>query len=276
MKISVIMPIFNSGKTLERALLSVIHQKNEKIELVIIDGGSRDETLSIIEKYRNHIDYFVSEKDKGYADALNKGIKASNGEFVTMLAGDDCYLKNALTEVIPELNDEIDVWCGSIIEKRKYGYAVTYSEKDLNELYKCCSLRILASFIRKSVIEDVGGMPDSYKCAADRELFLRILEKGCRFKIDERPVILFSTEGMSESSDIGLREDMEISVNHGMNPDEAHRLFLKYRSELIGPKRKFKDSLFSLLAKMKLLDFCYRLTKKPKGYLRSSEFSIQE
>ena len=75
MKISIITVTFNSDKTLEETILSVINQTYKKIEYIIIDGGSTDNTLNIIDKYKNKINYFISEKDHGLYEALNKGIK---------------------------------------------------------------------------------------------------------------------------------------------------------------------------------------------------------
>ena len=276
MKLSVIMPVYNCDSGIERALKSVLHQKTDDMEVLVIDGGSTDGTLDIIKKYEPEIDYFVSEKDRGYADALNKGIQAAKGTFFTMLAGDDCYLEGALKAVLDRLDDSVDVWCGSIIEKRKFGYVILPSSNDFRELYRCCSLRQPASMFRRSAVLDTGCYQIRYKCSSDRDLFLRLYEKQYRFRIENIPVVLFGTEGMSTRSDIGLKEDIEISVEHGMDPSEAEKIYRQARSDLIGRKRKSKEKLYDSLCKLHALDLFYALTGRPKGYIHESDFKIQQ
>ena len=82
MKISIITPSFNSEKTIEDTIKSVISQTYQDKEYLIIDGGSKDNTLKVVEKYQNKISKIVSEKDKGLYDAINKGIKLATGEII--------------------------------------------------------------------------------------------------------------------------------------------------------------------------------------------------
>lgn len=87
--VSVICAVFNGGATIEESIKSVINQTYSNIEYVIIDGGSKDNTLDIINKYEHKIAYFVSEPDKGIYDAMNKGIQAARGEWLFFLGCDD-------------------------------------------------------------------------------------------------------------------------------------------------------------------------------------------
>ncbi len=101
MKISIITATFNSASTIEDSLLSVINQDYENKELIIIDGGSSDETLSIIEKYKSAVSIIISGKDNGIYDALNKGISLATGDIIAILHSDDFYIHNhALSKVI--------------------------------------------------------------------------------------------------------------------------------------------------------------------------------
>jgi len=87
--ISIITVVFNSEKYIEETILSIINQTYQNIEYIIIDGGSTDSTIDIIKKYENKISYWISEKDGGVYDAMNKGIKVSNGEWINFInAGD--------------------------------------------------------------------------------------------------------------------------------------------------------------------------------------------
>ena len=94
-KISIVMPSYNQAEFIEKSILSVLNQDYKNIELIIIDGGSNDGTIEIIKKYQDYIFFWVSEKDKGQSDALNKGFKLASGEIYGWLNSDDIYLPNA-------------------------------------------------------------------------------------------------------------------------------------------------------------------------------------
>lgn len=89
MKVTIITVVFNGEKYIKDCIDSILYQDYKNIEYVVIDGGSTDGTLSIIESYRSKIHYFISEKDKGMYDALNKGIKAATGDIIGILNADD-------------------------------------------------------------------------------------------------------------------------------------------------------------------------------------------
>lgn len=91
MKVSVITVCYNSANTIEKTIKSVISQDYGDIEYIIIDGGSNDGTLDIIDKYKDKISILISEPDKGIYDAMNKGIRIASGEIVGMINSDDWY-----------------------------------------------------------------------------------------------------------------------------------------------------------------------------------------
>lgn len=97
--ISVVIPSFNQGQYLEEAILSVIGQYYPRLELLVIDGGSTDNSVEILEKYSPHISYWHSRKDKGQADAINHGMSLSSGEVLCWLNSDDMYLPGTLLDV---------------------------------------------------------------------------------------------------------------------------------------------------------------------------------
>ena len=95
MKITIITVCYNSAPTIETAMRSVMSQKYHDVQYIIVDGGSTDGTLHIIEKYVKHISLCISEPDGGIYDAMNKGLRYATGEIVAFLNSDDCYLPEA-------------------------------------------------------------------------------------------------------------------------------------------------------------------------------------
>ena len=102
--ISIIIASFNSGQTLEHTLRSVIEQDYSHKQLIVIDGGSKDDSISIIKKYQSDISYWISERDRGIAHAWNKGLAQANGEWICFLGADDVFWKaTVLTRMVPHL-----------------------------------------------------------------------------------------------------------------------------------------------------------------------------
>ncbi|MHB0976058.1 MAG: glycosyltransferase, partial [Candidatus Aquicultorales bacterium] len=112
--ITIVIPTLNSARFLEDSILSVINQTYEKVELIIIDGGSTDGTLNIIDKYKAHIQYWASESDNGLYDAINKGFEAGNGTVLGWLNSDDIYMPWALSIVADILSQPGIEWCTGI------------------------------------------------------------------------------------------------------------------------------------------------------------------
>jgi glycosyltransferase involved in cell wall biosynthesis len=102
--ISIITVVYNSVATIEETIVSVLNQSYRNVEYIIIDGGSNDGTVEVVEKYANQLAYFVSEPDSGLYDAMNKGITASSGEWLLFLnSGDSLFNKHVLTEVFANM-----------------------------------------------------------------------------------------------------------------------------------------------------------------------------
>lgn len=173
-KISIITVNYNDKIGLNKTIQSVVNQNFEDFEFIIIDGGSTDGSLDTIEQNKSKINYWVSEKDNGVFNAMNKGIKAANGEFVIFMNGGDCFASDTiLSEVSSELNSDFDIYYGdnnkiSPNSKRlkKYPEKLTFS------FFYSSSINHQSTFIRRSLFETYFYYNENYKIASDWEFFV--------------------------------------------------------------------------------------------------------
>ena len=122
-KISVVTVCYNAVNDIEKTILSVINQTYPNIEYLIIDGGSKDGTMDIVNKYKDKIDVIVSEPDKGIYDAMNKGIDRATGDWINFMnAGDMFWEKDSILKVFAAsgVDDSLDVIYGFQIQKKQH------------------------------------------------------------------------------------------------------------------------------------------------------------
>lgn len=185
MKISIITPSFNQGKFIERTLSSVANQSGAEIEHVVFDGGSTDNTVEIL-KRSNSLHYWVSEKDKGQTDAVNKGISATDGEIIGWLNSDDVYYPDAIARVLEffRKNPQVDVVYGMAdhIDINDYPFETYPTESwDFERLKDVCFICQPALFFRRRLINQFGLLDDSLHYCMDYEYWLRLGKGGVRF-----------------------------------------------------------------------------------------------
>lgn len=203
-KISVITPSFNSEKTIEKTILSVINQHRiYPLEYIVVDGGSTDNTREIIQKYvtNQNIDIFVSEPDSGAYDAMNKGINLATGEIIGIINSDDWYLENTIKTVEEEFDrhPDIDILYSPIENYYQGKYIATFIPGELEKLSIRFTLNHPSCFIKKSAYI-AGGLYDlKYKIAADYDLILRLFNNGFKFHSIKTPLAAYSLNGMSSS-----------------------------------------------------------------------------
>lgn len=234
--ISIVTPCKNSVKTIERTINSVItEKKNNNIEYIIIDGGSSDGTLDIINNYSEYIDVVISEYDNGLYDAFNKGIKLTTGKYILVLAADDYLLKGAVSRFLRSVKPGTQVWAGSVVIYYEGYYQYMYSRRDLDELYRCCSLRHPATFFSREVYERFGYYDSAYKIAADREFFLRLYEGGAVFQIEDVPIVSFGVEGVSnkKQNEVGIPEEKAISQKYGLSYNDVKQVYRKTAKKVL-------------------------------------------
>jgi len=179
LKVSLITACYNSGKTIERTIKSILSQEYNDIEYIIIDGDSSDSTIDIIDKHKNNIFKVISEKDNGIYDALNKGLKLATGNIVGFLHADDFYPNGSLiSNVINsfERDNNLDIVLGDVAFINKHAkISRYYSGENFN-----FDIGIMpphpSVFIKKKCYEKFGLFNTNYKIAADYDLLFRLLK----------------------------------------------------------------------------------------------------
>ncbi len=183
-RVTVVTVVFNGGKTLEHSIRSVINQGYPNVEHIIIDGGSTDTTLDILKKYDSYIDYWLSEKDNGIYDAMNKGIALASGDYIGMLNSDDYFANpDSLGKIVAHLMDgNVDAVfsCLDIVDPSNLSRVL---RKYRISSFTPLMLRIgimpphPTFYCKKSCYAKAGMYRTDYRIAADFEMLVRLLLK---------------------------------------------------------------------------------------------------
>ena len=246
-KISIVTPSYNQGKFLRETIESVLNQDYPNLEYFIVDGGSTDNSVEIIREYDDKIDWWVSEKDEGQSDALNKGFNRVTGDYLTWVNSDDVLLPGTLNKVINVLHGNSDIhWIS--------GDVIWIDVEDC--IIRCSHLssysRILAkmgllvvggpsTFFSRSLYESVGGFRKELFFTMDVDLWWRFHNRGYYFYHMPSYLMAFRFHSESKCSSASFISQ---------NKQEKHKLFL-----LENLKKMERDLLVKKYSKKNLLPF---------------------
>ena len=206
-KISIITPSYNQGDYIEKTILSVLNQTYQNIEYIIIDGGSTDNTLEIINKYRDRIDIVISEKDKGQSDAINKGFRLASGVLSGWINSDDILYSHCVEELVATYKKSPDTaiffspYLDFINESGDYlqtKYNPITGKKYL--LYKNYDLNQQASFYNNRLLKEINYLDESIYFCMDLDLWLKLLDHGDIFPISNKSQGAFRIWGNTKTS----------------------------------------------------------------------------
>lgn len=209
-KISIIIATYNASRTLGRSLDSIVPQLTDETELILVDGGSNDNTNNIIKSYKNKIDVHISEPDKGIYDAWNKGLTEAHGDWIMFIGADDILLEGAIEYYLAYLNNisnnEVDFISCKIKSVTEDETFLQYTGKLWS--YTRCKINMdvthVASLTSKKYFEKVGVFDIEYKICGDYDLLMRggkrMKAKFIDFPIAEMPIggTSFSVKGLKE------------------------------------------------------------------------------
>ena len=182
--VSIITPSFNQAEYLESTILSVLNQDYPNIEYIVIDGGSADGSVEIIRKYENQIAYWISEKDQGQTDALNKGFSVANGEIFAWINSDDLLLPGAVSQAVHELlaHPTAAMVYGQADYIDNKGNVIGHFPARQTNLKKLKNgfvhIPQQASFFRAENWHKVAPLDPSFNFAMDYDLWVRLAKMG--------------------------------------------------------------------------------------------------
>lgn len=305
--VTVVTPSYNQAQFIEETIHSVINQDYPRIEYLVIDGASTDGSQKIIEKYQDEISWWVSEKDSGQSEAVNKGFARASGEIVGWLNSDDIYLKGAVRKAVDVFlsNPDAGTVYGnmlSIDEKTRVFNIIEYGNWQLEDIMQFRIIGQPAAFVRRDVLERAGFLDPSYHLLLDQHFWVRIAAEGKMFHIDEflagarhhssaknvsqsshyHKEVARVVKWMSQNERLkGMFEKNEHKIHSGASTfnarylmdgglyKEAFREYLKaLRNYPPFPLKEFRRILFSFFSQYVKIDFL------KSGYLKKREKNI--
>ena len=257
MKVSIITVAFNSARTIEKTIQSVLSQSYPEIEYIVIDGGSTDGTLEIIQRYENRIAVWISEPDTGMYNAMNKGLAKASGDVIGILNSDDVYMSDQSVSELMGLmqKEQVDVVFADLIlvDPIKTAQLVRYYD---SSYFKPSRFRWgwmpahPTVFVKKTLYALVGPFATDYQIAADYEMLIRILfTQKASYAYLPKPIVRMRVGGAStanwQRNWVLNQEIVKACKDNGIYTNLA-MLLLKIPAKLWGARFTRKSRLAAL------------------------------
>jgi glycosyltransferase involved in cell wall biosynthesis len=229
-KVSIITPCFNSERTIRQTIESVLHQTYPNIEYIIVDGGSKDGTVSIIKEYTKAFNgrlRYVSEKDNGIYDAMNKGIKMSHGQLIGIINSDDYYERTAVEKVVGHYSyghDQVIYGYVQVLKNEKPFYVCKDSHKNI----QTNMIPHPTCFVSRNVYVKYGLFRTAFKLAADYDFMLRVHGKNVEFTQVDSVLAYFRMGGASDNNRIFLERETVRYIHKCMSFGTYFKSLLEY------------------------------------------------
>jgi glycosyltransferase len=242
MKISIITSVWNNKETIKDAIESVLSQTYKNIEYIVVDGASSDGTIEIVQKYRDNITKFISEKDSGIYDGLNRGISLATGDVVAFLHSDDIYANYTIIEEIAqqfESDESLDGIYGDLVytPKNDTDKVLRYwksKEFEIGLLSKGWMPAHPTLFLKREMYEKYGKFDLDFKIAADYDFMLRILKSNINVKYFPKVIYKMRVGGESNKSikNIILKSKEDLKALKKNNVGGIFTLIIKNLSKI--------------------------------------------
>ena len=247
-KFSIVIPSFNQGRFIEATLLSIFNQTYQNYEVIVMDGGSRDQTVSILKRYEEKISYWQSEREGGQSDAIAKGFLRASGDVFCWLNSDDVYLPSALESVAEFFNkSDADVVYGNkrLIDQdgKLIGVRVLtdFLPNFLKEAYLCGGFGIYqpSSFWRADLYKKTSGVDPNLRFSMDNELFNQFIVADAKFCFVNKELSGFRVHETSKTSTQQQIADVERA--------ELYKRFVTNRNVSMPGLKRFLARFYRLI-----------------------------
>lgn len=228
--ISYVTVCLNSEKYIRQCLESIISQKTEEIEYIVIDGGSTDKTIEIIEDYKDKIDYFETKKDNGMYFAMNDSISHANGDYICFINSDDWLEDSTVQKITFEFKnlEQFDIFYGDqniFLENKK----LYKSKTNHNFLKNYMSIAHQSAYVKRNLY-DMNLYDTNFSISADYDLFLKFKSMNKTFKKIEGILSNFRLNGISSNKEISSKEFFIIQKKYNSFPISLINYFIRYRN----------------------------------------------
>ena len=225
--ISIVVPNFNGAKTLRGTLDSLLEQHYPGLEIIVVDGGSTDDSVAIIREYEAHLASWISEKDRGQSDALNKGFARVTGEVINWLCSDDLLLPGTLAKVGTLFSQDPAI--DAVVGAAEFRFLTDgHTERQIPTIEQfellpiSCPFAQPSCFFRRRLFEEAGRLDVSLHYAMDLDLWTRFQQRGCHWKVIPDLLSIAQMTGENKMSTCGPKFI-----------DEFERVYRRYVSEPI-------------------------------------------
>jgi len=188
--VSIITPSFNQSAYLEQTMKSVLDQDFPNIEYIVMDGGSTDSSVDIIQRHAARLAFWTSERDRGQADAINNGIAHAHGEILAWLNSDDYYLSGTISAAVEifEQNPDMVLIYGDMLAVNEHGETINtlkYQQLNLEDLLCFQIIGQPSVFFRREAFEKSGGLDTTFHFLLDHQLWIKISAQGKILHVDQ-------------------------------------------------------------------------------------------
>lgn len=237
LKITVVTPSFNQGAFIEQTILSVIRQDYDNFEYFIIDGGSSDSTIDIIKKYEKQIDYWISERDRGQTDAINKGFRKASGDIVCWINSDDLLMPGTLKEVASffEKNKDTDFLNGYTMRiDKESNILFTHFILPQKLFYARHGLYYVsqpAMFWKRELLERIGYLNETFHAEMDKEFLIRVLLNKCKIGHLKKilgAIRIHENTKTAQNGEIWTKDEFKLKQMYAHQLSFKPHLFIRY------------------------------------------------
>jgi glycosyltransferase involved in cell wall biosynthesis len=247
--VSIITIVYNGERHIADAIRSVARQNYPNLQYIVVDGGSKDNTLSIVERFRDTVTDLISEKDEGISDAFNKGLRLARGEIIGMINADDWYADGAIEKAVGAM-EGYDVVYGDL-QLWKNDEPDFVFKGDHRRLRQEMRVNHPTVFIRKTCYDQYGSFDKTYKCAMDYDLLLRLMVHGARFNYIPQVLANMRWDGLSDTRWLlGCRETLAIKNRYMPRRKWLNRLYFYRHVLAIGGTKLLKKNNLGFISRL--------------------------